>query len=71
MNRELRHPTVFDGPILAWNWILLGWDRMPYSQCLSPRSIWPEWIRVRDGKRFDTPPDDMVWEQPKEGTVKV
>ena len=56
---EIRSPTVGDNPVRAFNTILKSWDefrKVPWS--LDYR-IWPEWIRVKDGKKFETP--DYSW----------
>jgi len=52
---EIKNPSFIDGTIRAWNMILLEWDTMPVECYGLDWRIWPEWIRVRDGKRFQTP----------------
>jgi len=60
----LKHPSRFDGEIKAWNTVLLGWDNLSGVGCFGLDSkIWPNWIRLRDGVEFTTPPSNHIYEQ--------
>ena len=56
----IRAPTIGDAPVRAWNRILLDWDTFPKVPFSLDSKIWPEWIRVSDGKKFETPPNDWT-----------
>ena len=59
MIMETRPPTVGDNPVRAYNTILHSWDEFPKVPWSLDHKIWPEWIRVSDGKKFKTP--DYSW----------
>ena len=62
---DTKHPSSIDGSIKAWNTFLKSWDTLLCCNNLEPNSLWPEWIRLKDGKHFKTPPNDAVYPQPK------
>jgi hypothetical protein len=63
----LRHPSVTDGPIRAWNRILCRWDELGPVRFGLDIFFWPKWIRKSDGAEFETPPADQKYDQPVGG----
>jgi len=58
----VRHPSLFDGKIRAWNSVLLEWDTLNKVRFGLSRSIWPIW--EKDGVRYETPSPNHKYEIP-------
>jgi hypothetical protein len=58
----VRHPSVFDGKIRAWNVILQGWDTLNKVRFGLSRSTWPIW--EKDGIIYETPSPFHEYENP-------
>ena len=60
---EPRNP-LGGGRILAWNKILLSFDRLENVHSLDP-NVYTVWYRPGKSKKYQVPPADTKYEQPK------